>query len=91
MVRKKEKDGDLYFSIIVGRAHTGMKCSTYMNEWKCRLEQFKVEIMVYVHSNLLLIYKMRDQRLKGRQKGRQRGGPMVKRKTKRKTKRGTNG
>jgi hypothetical protein len=38
---------------------------------KCRLEQFRVEIMVYVHSNLILlilIYRMWDQWLKGKTK-----------------------
>ena len=35
---------------------------------KSRLEQFKAETMVYVHTNLRLIYRQRDEWLKGKTK-----------------------
>jgi hypothetical protein len=46
-------------------------CSTYGNLYslkKRRLEQSKAETMLYVHTNLNLIYRQREEWLKGKTK-----------------------
>jgi hypothetical protein len=45
--------------------------STYGNLYslkKSRVEQSRTETMVYVHTNLRLIYRQREERLKGKTK-----------------------